>query len=82
MEKVFVVEMVYFDETNGEVSVSTSVHSTEKSALDYLEGEVEHTLNVYEDIDVEVIRRSSYSVKVIWSQGYYYIDIVERIINK
>lgn len=82
MEKVFVVEMTYFDETNGQVSTSTSVHKTEQSAVNYLKGEVEYTLEHFKDMGAEVHQESELSAMVTWNQGYYEVNVEEKIVNE
>jgi hypothetical protein len=79
--EVFVVEMTYFDETNGEVSVSTSIHRTEVGAKEFLDSEVACTIESYKEMDVSVNVISELETNVTWCQGYYNIKICSKLIS-
>lgn len=79
--EVFVVEMTYFDETNGQVSVSTSVHRTEDGAKEFLNSEVVYTIETYKEMGASVNVISELETNITWCQGYYNIKISSKLIN-
>lgn len=79
--EVFVVEMTYFDETNGQVSVSTSVHRTEMGAKEFLNSEVVYTIETYKEMGASVNVISELETNITWCQGYYNIKISSKLIN-
>jgi hypothetical protein len=79
--EVFVVEMTYFDETNGEVSVSTSIHRTEIGAKEFLDSEVAYTIETWKEMSASVNVISELETNVTWCQGYYNIKICSKLIN-
>jgi hypothetical protein len=79
--EVFVVEMTYFDETNGEVSVSTSIHRTEVGAKEFLDSEVAYTIETYKEMGTSVNVISELETNVTWCQGYYNIKICSKLIS-
>lgn len=79
--EVFVVEMTYFDETNGEVSVSTSIHRTEVGAKEFLDSEVAYTIESYKEMGASVNVISELETNITWCQGYYNIKICSKLIS-
>lgn len=79
--EVFVVEMTYFDETSGEVSVNTSVHRTENGAKEFLDSEVAYTIETCKEMGASVNVISELETNITWCQGYYNIKISSKLIN-
>lgn len=79
--EVFVVEMTYFDETNGVISISTSVHRTEDGAKEFLDSEVAYSIETYSQMNASVNVISELETNITWCQGFYNIKISSKLIN-